>query len=172
MKNYIKEGQKLPLFGIGPYLMAGVFLVTAIFIIVFNYVMKSGVVSGIWITVFRLSGAVLIIIGLLVWYKGAVSSDIDNLIADNKLKTDGVFACVRNPMYSGIWLVITGFSMMWHNYLVLLSIPVNWIIITVVLKNTEEKWLLETYGQQYLDYKRRVNRLIPWFTKPENKKIQ
>ena len=69
LKNFVKEGQKLPLYGIGPYL----------------------------------------------WYKGALGSDMDNNIAENKLKTTGVYAWVRNPMYSGIWFLITGISLMWHN---------------------------------------------------------
>ena len=34
-----------------------------------------------------------------------------------------------------------------------------------VLKNTEEKWLSELYGQEYLDYCKKVNRCIPWFPK-------
>lgn len=39
---------------------------------------------------------------------------------------------------------------------------VGWIIMTIVLKNTEEKWLLDLYGKEYADYKKRVNRCIPW----------
>ncbi len=30
MKNYVKEGQKLPMFGIGPYLIAGMGVITLI----------------------------------------------------------------------------------------------------------------------------------------------
>ena len=40
LKNYTKEGQKLPLFGIGPYLIYGIGLLTAIFIVLFVYVFK------------------------------------------------------------------------------------------------------------------------------------
>ena len=38
-------------------------------------------------------------------------------------------------------------------------------IMTIFLKNTEEKWLSELYGQEYLDYCKRVNRCIPWSPK-------
>ena len=37
--------------------------------------------------------------------------------------------------------------------------------MTIFLKNTEEKWLSELYGQEYLDYCKKVNRCIPWFPK-------
>jgi hypothetical protein len=33
----------------------------------------------------------------------------------------------------------------------------------IVLKKTEEKWLYKMYGEEYLDYCKRVNRCIPWF---------
>jgi hypothetical protein len=38
LKNYTKEGQKLPLFGIGPYLIYGMGVFTAICIVLFAYV--------------------------------------------------------------------------------------------------------------------------------------
>ena len=36
------------------------------------------------------------------------------------------------------------------------------VIVTVALKLSEEKWLLDLYGQDYADYMKRVNRCIPW----------
>ena len=50
---------------------------------------------------------------------------------------------------------------MWHNLWLLILIPAHWVILTIVLKNTEEKWLLEVYCNEYSDYKKRVNRLVP-----------
>ncbi len=44
-----------------------------------------------------------------------------------------------------------------------LILPVlDWLIMTVALINTEEKWLLDLYGDEYASYKKRVNRCIPW----------
>ena len=40
LKNYMKEGQKLPLFGIGPYLIYGIGLLTAVCIVLFVYVFR------------------------------------------------------------------------------------------------------------------------------------
>ena len=34
--------------------------------------------------------------------------------------------------------------------------------MTITLINTEEKWLLDIYGDEYEAYKKRVNRCIPW----------
>ena len=51
LKNYNKDGQKLPLFGIGPYMIFGMGLVTLIGIILFGYVFKIGILDMPWIMV-------------------------------------------------------------------------------------------------------------------------
>ena len=38
----------------------------------------------------------------------------------------------------------------------------EWRLTRSSLKNTEEKWLANLYGQEYIDYCKRVNRCIPW----------
>ena len=163
MKNYIKEGQKLPLYGIGPALVAGMAALTLAGILLAPNALKSGAVSGAWVIAFRAAGALLIIAGAAIWLVGAVGSGMDESIAENRLKTDGLYAWVRNPMYSGWWLAFAGIALMFCNAWLLLIPLVNWGIMTVVLKNTEEKWLRQVYGQAYDDYCRRVNRCLPWF---------
>ena len=104
----------------------------------------------------------LIVLGLTVWFIGALRSDMDASISENRLQTGGIYAWVRNPMYSGWWILFAGICLQWHNTWSLLTIPINWVILTVALKLTEEKWLLNLYGQDYADYMKRVNRCIPW----------
>ena len=162
MKNFIKENQKLPLFGIGPYLISSLALMTVIGIVLFHYVLRIGIMSGVWLWIFRIVGAVLIGLGFMIWFIGALGSNMDNNIADNKLKTDGIYAWVRNPMYSGLWILFFGVSLMWCNVCLLVIPCINWIILTIVLKNTEEKWLADLYGKEYEDYKKRVNRCVPF----------
>lgn len=162
LKNYNKDGQKLPLFGIGPYMIFGMGLVTLIGIILFGYVFKNGILETPWIMVFRITGALLIVSGIFIWFIGAVRSDMDDHIESNKLKTNGIYAWVRNPMYSGWWIAFTGITLMWHNIWMLVLPVINWIIMTITLINSEEKWLLDLYGAEYETYKTKVNRCIPW----------
>jgi len=163
LKNYMKEGQKLPLFGVGPYIVYGMGVVTVVGIILLGYVFKIGILESPWVLIFRIIGAVLIALGIAVWYIGALRSDMDESITDNKLQTKGIYAWVRNPMYSGWWIAMTGITLMWHNAWMLILPVINWVIVTVSLINTEEKWLLKVYGKDYEEYKKRVNRCIPWF---------
>jgi protein-S-isoprenylcysteine O-methyltransferase Ste14 len=162
MKNYIKEGQKLPLFGVGPYIVYGMAMVTILGIVLFSYVLKVGMLNAPWTYIFRVTGGIFVALGAIIWYIGALRSDMDNNIAENKLKTDGIYAWVRNPMYSGWWILITGISLMWANAWILITPVINWMIMTIALKKTEEKWLLDLYGDQYVAYLKQVNRCIPW----------
>ena len=163
LKNYTKEGQKLPLFGVGPYIIYGMVLVNAIGIILLCYVFRIGILDDPWIVVFRIAGVLLIILGVVVWFIGALRSDMDESITENRLQTKGIYSIVRNPMYSGLWMLITGTTLMWHNAWTLILPVVDWAIMTIALINTEEKWLLGLYGKEYEEYKKRVNRCIPWF---------
>ena len=162
MKNYVRDGQKLPLYGVGPYIVYGMAAVTIVGIILFSYVFKIGILSAPWTWIFRIAGGVLIIAGALIWYIGALRSGMDKNITENELKTDGIYAWVRNPMYSGWWIIITGISLMRANAWILITPVINWMIMTVALKNTEEKWLLDLYGEEYATYLKQVNRCLPW----------
>ena len=130
MKNYVKPGQRLPLYGVGPHIVLAMAACTALGIILFSYVFRVGILSGPWIPVFRTAGILLILCGLIIWVIGAIGSGMDDNIAENRLKTDGIYAWVRNPMYSGWWIAMAGISLMWHNCCLLLTIPANWLIMT------------------------------------------
>ena len=162
MKNYVNEKQKLPMFGIGPYLVLGMGILTLIGMILSGNILKSGILYGIWIIVFRIVAILLMIAGIFVWYKGAFGSNMDESITENRLMTEGIYSWVRNPMYSGWWIFMIGLILLLHNAWLLVIPVINWGIMTVVLKNTEEKWLLDLYEKEYEDYKKKVNRCIPY----------
>ncbi|MCR4789346.1 MAG: isoprenylcysteine carboxylmethyltransferase family protein [Lachnospiraceae bacterium] len=162
LKNYVNEDQKLPLFGVGPYIIYGIAMLNIIGLILIGYVFKIGTLDAPWILIFRIVGTVLIVLGIAIWYIGALKSDMDESITENKLQTKGIYSWVRNPMYSGWWIALSGILLMWHNVWMLILPVIDWIIVTIALINTEEKWLLDLYGDEYAEYKKRVNRLIPW----------
>lgn len=112
LKNYTKKDQKLPLFGVGPYMIIGMGILSLIGIILFAYVLRIGILDSPWIVIFRSGGAILIVLGIYIWYVGALCSDMDNHIESNKLKTDGIYSLVRNPMYSGWWITFAGIILM------------------------------------------------------------
>jgi protein-S-isoprenylcysteine O-methyltransferase Ste14 len=86
------------------------------------------------------------------------------------LNTTGMYSIVRNPLYLGNFIIILG---------VLLSIKVWWLVLLgslvffiymerIIL--AEEKFLAETYGQPYLDWREKTPAIWPDFKlwqKPE-----
>jgi protein-S-isoprenylcysteine O-methyltransferase Ste14 len=78
------------------------------------------------------------LIAICIWFVEALHSSMDENIRKNRLKPDGIYVWVRSPMYSGWWMLIAGISLMWHNVWLLATPLINWGIMTVVLKNTED----------------------------------
>ena len=155
----------MPLFGVGPYMIAGMGALSLAGILLSGNLLKSGIITGTWAVVLHVVGGILIAVGLVIWYIGAARSDMDDHIADNKLKTDGIYAWLRNPMYTGWWFLLNGITSQWHNAWLFLLILIHWVLMTIVMKNTEEKWLKKLFGRSYVDYCKKVNRFIPWFPK-------
>ena len=82
---------------------------------------------------------------------------------EKPLAKTGIFAYVRNPMYLGIPLIFIAFI-----FLTLSLISIIPIVITMFLFNYmvkfEEKDLEKIFGQEYLEYKRKVPRWFPRLT--------
>ena len=162
MNNDNKNKQTLPLYGIGPYLILVIAILSLLGIALSCTLFSTASIFGFSRIVFYCLAVLLILSGLLLWVLGAVHSDVDKYIKENKLKTVGDYAWSRNPIYSGWWFLLIGILLFRHNLWTLPIIPLQWLILTVVLKNTEEKWLLNLFGEEYRQYCQRVNRLIPF----------
>lgn len=103
-----------------------------------------------------------------MWYSAVFRAKVDGHIKGNTLATTGVYAWVRNPIYSAFLLGCTGVLLMANNLWLLILPVVDWAFLTVLMKHTEEKWLAKLHGKKYADYCRRVNRCIPWPPKAGN----
>lgn len=77
-----------------------------------------------------------------------------------ELKTDGVLQYVRHPIQSGVILVVLGFFFFIPNLPTLISCLCVLIYIPIGIY-LEEKKLVKTYGDQYLEYKKRVPAIFP-----------
>ena len=112
-----------------------------------------------------LIGAVCITLGIVLWIKAVISQKMVKAIKNNKLLMTGVYSIVRNPVYSAFYFVLTGLLLIEANLWLLMLPILFWIYMTVLLKLTEEKWLLDTFGEEYIKYCSKVNRVFPWFPK-------
>ena len=152
----------LPILGVGPLYVITIVLITiiGIFLSATRFIPVITFTNMRWI--FILIGILCFAIGITLWLRAVIIDRLDAHIIKNELVTTGVYAYVRNPVYSAFMFVCTGVLLIYGN-LVLLVLPIiYWGFMTVLMKLTEEKWLENLYGKEYVQYRQRVNRCIPW----------
>lgn len=162
----MKNKTHLPRYGVGPLYISGIILLTAAGIWLAADVLPSGQVTGVSRLGLALLGAALAAEGIPLLYGALVSARVGDFIRSNTLLTTGVYAWVRNPIYSAFLLFCTGALLLAGNLWLLFLPPAYWAFLTVLMRCTEERWLLALYGTAYVGYCGRVNRCIPWF--PQN----
>lgn len=120
---------------------------------------------------FWIVGTLFMILAIWLLYASYFSGPEEIKEIKHELITDGVWASVRNPIYSAVMFFSTGVLLLCSNYFLIIPFFLFWIIETLIVANTEEKYLIGEYGDEYLEYKKMVNRCIPWFPKKKLKLI-
>ncbi len=156
--------EHLPVMGVGPVCIAVMIAFTAAGIALVKFgVLAGGNVNGTTAAIlFVIAGILCVTGGIALWCAAVFGARIDITIKSNRLATGGVYALVRNPIYSAFLFICTGALLFCRNRYVLILPPLFWLYLTVFMKLTEEKWLAERFGDEYGAYCKRVNRFIPW----------
>ncbi len=94
------------------------------------------------------------------WVLGTMWSFSAVAKASHELRTDGPYRITRHPIYTGLLGMLLG-TMLMSGLGRYLSIFLLGIVILEVKLHLEERLMTETFGEQYIQYKRRVPQLIP-----------
>ncbi|HIE17346.1 MAG TPA: isoprenylcysteine carboxylmethyltransferase family protein [Dehalococcoidia bacterium] len=79
-----------------------------------------------------------------------------------KLITTGLYAYVRNPMLLGMFIFLLGLGILFGSLSLVFIFTPSFIVLNVLyLKAIEERELEKKFGDEYLEYKRRVPMFIP-----------
>ena len=82
------------------------------------------------------------------------------------LVVTGVYRFVRNPMYLAVLTIILGQALLFGSWWLVIYAAIALIAVVTFVKSYEEPTLTDTYGEQYLEYRRNVPgwwpRLTPW----------
>ncbi|NOX27298.1 MAG: isoprenylcysteine carboxylmethyltransferase family protein [Gammaproteobacteria bacterium] len=108
-----------------------------------------------WAIVMGLS-LVLMITGYLLLSKGWTQIHA----ARGGLVTDGIYAYVRHPQYTGLFFVIIGFLVQWPTLLTVLMAPVM-LYAYVHLARVEERRAEAEFGEAYKEYVRNTPAFFP-----------
>lgn len=111
-----------------------------------------------WIGVALCFAGLLVLVWSIISFGRSfrVGIDVEN---PNKLVTTGVFAFSRNPIYVAFAFVLCGEFLVFQNLIFLIYIVAGfWLFHRQVL--LEEEYLTAHYGQEYIDYRKRVRRYL------------
>jgi protein-S-isoprenylcysteine O-methyltransferase Ste14 len=111
-----------------------------------------------WVGVGLCFGGLLLLLLSLVSFGRSfrVGIDVDN---PDRLVTTGIFAFSRNPIYVGFAFVLLGQFLIFPNWVLLIYLVAGiWLFHRQVLR--EEEFLRKHYGQEYVEYSKRVRRYL------------
>lgn len=84
-----------------------------------------------------------------------------HIYTPKKLVVKGPYKYVRNPMMTGAFFILLGESLIWHSLSLLIFIFfAAWPVSSYMIR-LEEKYLEETFGDSYLEYKMKVPKWLP-----------
>lgn len=123
--------------------------------------------------VFGLVGLALVVVGGYLRMKARVQlrkkAGFDNLVSTSRLQIveghtlvkDGLYQHIRHPLYLGEILRNFGIVSIFSSGYGMLFIMIGAILLLFRI-NAEEEMLIEVFGSEYEDYKRKTKRLIPY----------
>ena len=154
---------KMPAFGVGPIYVITCLILTigGICLHLKGYLYQGELREGK--IFFLIAGTLLILFGIFLWVQAVIVEKINKKVKEKKLITSGVYSIVRNPVYSAFIFIFTGSLLLTANYILLILPFIFWVLLTILMKNTEEKWLKNEFGKEYEIYLKEVNRVIIWF---------
>jgi protein-S-isoprenylcysteine O-methyltransferase Ste14 len=104
-------------------------------------------------------GILLMITGSIVYFISAFT--IDKYFYEGRLCKKGIFAYLRHPIYaSWITLIIPGIVILRGSALGI-TVPIFMYIVFRTLIPVEEKYLLDKFGDEYVEYKSKVGSVFP-----------
>lgn len=103
-------------------------------------------------------GDVIFVISVLTmrdsWRAGVSETDKTELV------TDGIYQISRNPAFLGFDLVYIGVLLMFFNWILFVVSIFAMVMFHLQIVNLEEDFLTTAFGEEYLEYKRKVNRYL------------
>jgi protein-S-isoprenylcysteine O-methyltransferase Ste14 len=77
------------------------------------------------------------------------------------LVTGGVYRLVRHPIYLGLWLWTLAQLLLLQNWITGLSGLICFLPLYLYRVPREEQMMIDTFGEEYLDYMSKTPRLLP-----------
>jgi protein-S-isoprenylcysteine O-methyltransferase Ste14 len=138
--------------------------------LVIVWILKRIVPYHIWFSlrwnmpILQIIGVIVLVAGTLftLWARvalGTMWSSSITLKSDHVLRTYGPYRITRHPIYTGMLTMLIGSTL--TTGVIFVPVFIVAVLILFIKIRNEEKLMIETFGQQYLDFRQRVPQLIP-----------
>jgi len=108
-----------------------------------------------------LASIALAVLGLRQFNRAGTTFDPHRIEETSALVTSGPYSFTRNPMYLGLLGVLVGLGLVFGALVPLLVGPPLFVaVITVLQIRPEEQMMVNLFGAEYDEYRRRVRRWI------------
>ncbi|MAZ30178.1 isoprenylcysteine carboxyl methyltransferase [bacterium] len=109
--------------------------------------------------VFMIIGLTFVIIGVSLFARGW--GQLHRAAREKRLVTDGLYAYIRHPQYTGLFLALFGEGIVhWPTIFSVALFPVI-VLVYVLLARREEALVLRRFGDEYLLYREKTPMFIP-----------
>ncbi len=106
-------------------------------------------------------GLILIVLSSMLIYWAQSVNKTPKYLADGKRNfAYGPYAFSRHPTYLGLFLLMIGAALVMNSYSILATSIVSFVISIFTFMDKEEKRHIKKYGELYLEYMKRVRRVI------------
>lgn len=149
--------QQNTIFGVGPKLIAA----TAAYFVLALWLDRLAGLPPIAADPLRLygAGAVLLAAGGVLWF--AAVRTILMMYKLGRLYRQGLYAHCRHPLYAAfILLIVPGICLLANSWPALTVPPFMYLAFRRLIRE-EENGLIAAFGEEYEQYKKEVNALIP-----------
>jgi protein-S-isoprenylcysteine O-methyltransferase Ste14 len=113
-------------------------------------------------------GVLILAAGLLVFWRAHADLGLNwspslEIREKHELITAGIYGVIRHPMYASQWLVAVAQPLLLQNWIAGLLNVLVFIPFYFLRVRAEEQLMMETFGDQYEVYRRKVGGVIPKF---------
>ena len=135
------------------------------YLLLFVQIISIVFYSDIKYIALRIVGVIITAFGVLVfimavaqmkenWRAGVQREDRTSLV------TAGIYSVSRNPAFLGFDLMYIGILFSFFNWCLCVITALALVLFHLQIVNVEEDFLIETFGQEYLEYKKNVFRYL------------
>ena len=93
---------------------------------------------------------------------GGNISETELVKKEGDLVTSGPYRYIRHPLYAGALLFLLALSLVFKDWIILGYSLMAILAFRILVIPTEEKMLLESFGEEYECYQSRTGALLPW----------